>query len=258
MNRTALITGASGGIGRELAGVFAREGWDLVVVARSEQRLNLLKQELEAAHGVSVHVLVQDMAETDAALRIAQRLEQEAIRVDALVNNAGFVDNGDFVDSDWARQRDMVQLNVLALMQMTRVFGDQMRARGGGRILNIASVAAFFAGPGMSVYYASKAFVRSFSEAVAAELRGTGVTVTALCLGPAKTGFEANAHMKGSRMFRLLFPENPRTVAEAGYRAMMAGRTLCYHGVVTKLGAVGERILPRALSRRLTRFVNGR
>lgn len=108
MNRTALITGASGGIGRELAVVFAREGWDLVVVARSEQRLNLLKRELEAARGVSVHVLAQDMAETDAALRIAQRLEQEAIRVDALVNNAGFGDNGDFVDSDWARQRDMV------------------------------------------------------------------------------------------------------------------------------------------------------
>ncbi|MDO4357733.1 MAG: SDR family oxidoreductase [Clostridia bacterium] len=258
MKQTALITGASGGIGRELAKIFAREGWNLVVVARSEDMLNELKRALEQAHGISVRVLIQDLADPGAPRRVAEQLAAEHMAVDALVNNAGFGDNGDFVDSDWQRQRDMVQLNVLALMELTHIFGAQMRDRGSGRILNIASVAAFFAGPRMSIYYASKAFVRSFSEAVSEEMRGTGVTVTALCLGPAKTGFEANAHMKGSRMFKLLFPENPRTVAEAGYRAMMAGRTLCYHGAVTKLANVAGRIAPRALARRVTKYVNGR
>lgn len=256
MSQTALITGASGGIGRELAKRFAQDGWNLVVVARSEGKLNELKRELETQHGVQVRVIAQDLAQSDAARQLCERLSQEHIEVDALVNNAGFGDNANYLESEWSRQEQLMNLNVMALMQLTYRLGRTMRERGHGRILNVASIASFMAGPGMASYYASKAFVRSFSEAVAAELRGSGVTVTALCPGPVRTNFEAAAHMEGSWMFKLLFPANPRTVAEAGYRAMMRGRRLCYPGLLPQLAGLFARVAPRRLSAAVAGFVN--
>ena len=199
---TALVTGASGGLGAEFARVLAEEGFDLVLVARGEGKLLALKDELEARHGITARVLTAALARKDVAKDLHDRVLGLGIHVDALVNNAGFGDAGAFCERDWQRQRDMVQVNMVALMQLTHLFVPHMVERGTGMVLNLSSVAAFSAGPYMSVYYASKAFVLSFSEALSEELAGTGVTVTAICPGPTATGFEASAAMgSGSTMF---------------------------------------------------------
>lgn len=255
--KRALITGASGGIGRALAEEFARNQFDLILAARSGDRLSAVKEELAGQYGVQVEVRVQDMTEEDAAERLLAQTEDQGKQVDVLVNNAGFGDHAGFVDADWERQRQMVELNILALMRMTQLFAKRMRKRGYGRILNLSSVAAFFAGPYMSVYYASKAFVLSFSEAVDEELEGTGVHVTVLCPGPTATGFEAAAGMEGSKMFSFAKPQTPEAVARAGFRACMAGQTVRYHGPVTKLASIGARLLPRRTARRLMKRIDG-
>ncbi len=170
-------------------------------------------------------------------------------------HNAGFGDAGSFADSDWRKQYEMVQVNITALMQLTRCFLPGMIERGHGRILNLSSVAAFCAGPDMSVYYASKAFVRSFSEAIAEEVRGTGVTVTALCPGPTATGFEKAAAMnQGSTMFKKA--ASAEDVAKAGVRAMEKGKVLCYQGAFTKAMSFGVRLIPRSIARRFARKMN--
>lgn len=253
----ALITGASGGIGRELATLFAKDGHDLVLTARNEARLERLKTELEHRFGVRVTVIPLDLGETGAARTLHDEVAARGIEVDALVNNAGFAEWSGFLDADWERQRELMQLNMLALAELTHRFGRDMRARGKGRILNISSVASMMAGPWMASYFASKAFVRSFSEALAHELRGTGVTVTCVCPGPTRTGFEQAAHMSGRNFFTMTRPADARRLAAFAYRKMMAGRTLAYHGTLTKAGALGERILPRAATRRIAAFMNG-
>ena len=164
--QTALITGASNGIGYELSKIFAKNGYNLVLIARSKSKLDNMKKKLEAQYGNTTTVIVQDMTKEDAAEEIASLLDGYEINVYILVNNAGFGDHTGFLDSDWNKQKHMVELNITALIQMTYVFGAKMRRRGYGRILNLSSVAAFFSGPYMSIYYASKAFVLSFSEAV--------------------------------------------------------------------------------------------
>ena len=182
------------------------------------------------------------------------RLERE-LAVDILINNAGFGDAGSFADRDWQKQYEMIQVNIVALMQLTHCFLKPMIEQGYGRILNLSSVAAFCAGPDMSVYYASKAFVRSFSEAIAEEVKGTGVTVTAICPGPTATGFEKAAAMKsGSTMFRKA--ASAASVAEAGIRAMEKGKALLYQGLFTKLAGLGARIAPRAVTRKFARKMN--
>ncbi len=253
---TVLITGASGGIGKEFALVFAKNGYDLVLVARNEKRLEFLRKKLESDYNICVTVLVQDMTEDNAALILSDKINKSGISVNILVNNAGFGDNNQFLDSNWEKQKHMVRLNILALIQMTYVFGGQMRKRGHGRILNMASAAAFTAGPGMSVYYASKAFVLSFSEAVSEELKGTGVTVTAVCPGPTSTGFEESAGMHGSRMFHAVKPQSAKHVAVDGFRACMSKRPALYHGKITKIGSVGARLLPRSLMRKIAKEIN--
>ncbi len=175
-----------------------------------------------------------------------------------LVNNAGFGDCADLAESDWQKQYDMVRLNIIALMQLTRVYLPEMKERRSGKILNVASVASFCAGPGMSVYYASKAFVRSFSEAVAEEVRQYGVTVTALCPGPVRTGFERAANLEGSKMFTLLHAADAHKVALCGYRALMKGRTLKYYGITAKAMSLAVRVFPRALARKVAKKVNSK
>ncbi len=192
--KVALITGASGGLGLEFARLFSREKYDLVLVARTEGKLYRIKNELES-EGIAVHVCAVDLFVRDAALDVFDYTLEHHLQVDVLINNAGFGDSCAFADSEWNRQYQMVQLNIAAMMQLTHCFLPQMTERGSGQILNLSSVAAFSAGPGMSVYYASKAFVLSFSEAVAEEIRGTGVTVTAFCPGPTATGFASAAAM---------------------------------------------------------------
>lgn len=254
-NPTALVTGASGGLGAEFARVLAEKGFDLILVARGEERLLALRDELEARHGITAHVLAADLAREDAARDLYERVQGLGLHVDALVNNAGFGDAGAFCERDWQRQRDMVQVNMIALMQLTHLFVPPMVERGAGMVLNLSSVAAFSAGPYMSVYYASKAFVLSFSEALSEELAGTGVTVTALCPGPTATGFESAASMGSeSTMFRRA--ASASKVARDGCAAMRAGKAVCLQGAFTKVMAFGSRLVPRTLARKIARHMN--
>ena len=248
-HKTALVTGASGGLGLEFARLLAKKKYDLVLVARNAGKLNGIKDALEKEYGVTAWVCPCDLSRVDAALGVYQFAQAHDLEIDVLINNAGFGDSGRFAECDWQRQYEMVQVDITALMQLTHCFLPGRIERGQGRILNLSSVAAFCAGPGMSVYYASKAFVRSFSEAVAEEVKGTGVTVTALCPGPTATGFEAAADMgSGSKMFKKA--ARPEDVAKAGLRALRLGKVLCYHGAFTKCMSFLSRLVPRSVTRK--------
>ncbi len=254
-NPTAIVTGASGGLGAEIARVLAQEGFNLLLVARSERKLQALKEELEAAHGIEAMAFPCDLACEDAALDVYDYVLGRGLRIDALVNNAGFGDSGAFHEADWQRQRDMVQVNVIALMQLTRLLVPHMVERRCGMVLNLSTVAAFSAGPYMSVYYATKAYVLSFSEVLSEELRGTGVTVTALCPGPTATGFESAASMgSGSTMFR--HASSAAEVARDGFKAMRAGKAVCLQGAFTKAMAFGSRFVPRFIARKMAMRMN--
>ena len=257
MQRTVLITGASMGIGRAFAAEFARRGWRLVLVARSEAALTAVQGELTARYGVSAAVVPLDLAAPGAPQALYDRLARDGVEVDALVNAAGFGDHAAFLDSDLARALDMMQLNVCAVMALTHLFCNAMRRRGHGRILNVGSAAAFSAGPYMAVYYASKAAVLSFSEAVADELSGSGVTVTALCPGPTASGFAKAAQAEDCPYFRLPGLSTPEAVAKRGVRAMLRGDTLAYHGLATYSMSLFARLLPRRVMRALSRASNG-
>lgn len=246
-NPTALITGASTGIGELLARKLARDGHDVVLVARSAAKLEVLSQQLEAQHGVSAHVVVADLSEPSAAERVYAEVSAKNLSIHILVNNAGFGSTGPFLDLDLVNELRMVQLNISSLVSLAHLFGQGMRARGAGRILNIASTAAFQPGPYMATYYATKAFVFSFSLALAHELRGSGVTVTCHCPGPTDTEFAERAGIRKNRLFETAKVATPEAVADHAYRALMAGRVLAVHGALNRLGAVGARLLPHAL-----------
>jgi uncharacterized protein len=253
---TALITGASGGIGLELARLFARDGCGLVLVARSGDKLEALAAELRAAHGVPVRPLAADLADPAAPARIHAELARAGTHVGALVNNAGFGLRGAFATLDETAQMEMLQVNVLALARLTRRFLPAMVERRAGGVLNVASTAAFQPGPRMAVYYASKAFVLSLSEALAGELAGTGVTVTALCPGPTATGFQSRAGLERSRLFRDLRVMDAAAVARAGYRGFRAGKRVVIPGLGNRIGAALARLAPRGLVLRLVRALN--
>ena len=197
-----------------------------------------------------------DLAVVDAANHLHQ--QTESFVVDHLVNSAGFGDWSAFLDSYWQCQYEMVQLNVIALMQLTYLYGNEMKSHHFGRILNLSSLAAFTAGPYMASYYATKDFVLNSSQAVAEELRGSGVTVTALCPGPTNTNFETAARMKNSRMFKVFRPANAKDVAEFGYRAMQKGKAVAYYGMPTRLLNFGTQLSSRKTSRKIAAFVNGK
>jgi hypothetical protein len=248
--RTALITGASGGIGLELTRIFAREGYDLGLVARSEGKLNELAAEMNSRHGTTATVIVRDLSKQSEVDSLYDEVQRRGLTVDVLVNNAGFAVFGDFTTSDAAAEYEMMEINVVTLTRLTKKFLPGMKARGWGRVLNLASTAAFAPGPLMAVYYATKAYVLSFSEAIARELDGTGVTVTALCPGPTKTGFQARAAMQDSKLVQggLMDVTN---VAEQGYRALMNGTTVYVPGFMNKLQALAPRFLPRTMVARM-------
>ncbi len=249
---TALVTGASSGIGVELARIHAERSGDLVVVARRRERLEALKAELERAHGVAVHVLAKDLAQGDAPQQIFDELQSRGVAVDILVNNAGFGHRGPFHKQPWATSEAMIKVNILALTALTRRFVPPMIERGRGRVLNVASMAGFVPGPLMAVYYASKAFVVSFSETLADELAGTGVTVTALCPGPTQTEFAERAQTVGTRLMEKMV--SAREVAEIGYDAMLRGKPVVVPGLLNKLTIHGLlRISPRRFTTRISR-----
>jgi len=243
-----LVTGATGGIGSELCDVCAAHGHDLVLVARNEQQLDELAQRLRSTYGIQAEPLPADLTQDGAADALFRATQDANIVVDVLVNCAGFGDQGAFLDADWQRQENMIRLNVLALMRLSYLFGNSMRLHGAGRILNVSSVAAFSAGPYMSTYFATKAFVLSHSLALGEELRKSGVTVTALCPGVTGTGFWNVAHMDANALFALMGMRSPRSVAELGYKAMMSGRPLALHSAGTHAANVASRLAPRRLS----------
>lgn len=250
---SVLITGASSGIGADLARVFAREHRDLILVARSRERLEALARELEQTHGVGVRVLVADLASPDAARSILQTLQTENVAVDTLVNDAGFGLHGSFVELDAGRQSEMIQVNVVALTELCRLFAIGMVQRGSGRILNVASTGAFQPGPLMAVYCATKAYVLSFSEALANELRGTGVTVTCLCPGPTQTRFANAAGVSGTELFRSAAPMHSMAVAEEGHKALERGADLRVPGLRNRLLATSVRLVPTRTAARIAR-----
>ena len=248
----ALITGASAGIGREFARIHASRGGNCVLVARRGDALRELQHELVSAHGVRVEVIEADLAEHDAAQRICTMLDERGIVVDILINNAAFGMYGEFQGADLARNTDMIAVNITSLVQLTRLVLPGMIARGSGRILNVASTAAFLPGPTMSVYYASKAFVLHFSEAIADDLRDTGVTVTALCPGPTESEFADVARVRKSAAFQRLPVPSSHAVAAYGYRAMLRGKRVAIHGM---LNARLVGLVPRALVVRVVRMI---
>jgi uncharacterized protein len=255
----ALITGASGGIGLELARLCAKGGHDVVLVARNREKLEEAAKYLSGMYGIRAEVIAADLKDPDAPQAILGQVEKLGMGLDVLVNNAGFGDWGLFGRADLQRQLDMLQVNVIALTTLTRLALPRMVSQRKGRILNVASTAAFAPGPLMAVYYASKAYVLSFSEALSNEFKGTGITVTALCPGPTRTGFALEAGMTHSNLFSSPTVMDPAPVAIAGYQAMMLGRAVVIPGIANKLLIQSIRISPRFLVRMIARwFQEGR
>ena len=222
MGNTALVTGASGGIGAEFARIHAATGGDLVLVARREGPLGSLKTELESAHGINVTVIAMDLAQPDSAARVFSETERRSIQVDVLINNAGFGGHGKFHQRDLARDQAMMQVNMVTLTNLTHMYLRGMVQRGQGRILHVGSTAGFMPGPLQAVYYATKAYVLSFSQAIAQELSNTHVTSTVLCPGAVATGFVQAGNLEGIDMWEKA--ASPQSVAQCGYDAMMQGK----------------------------------
>ena len=258
MKETVLITGASGGIGYELAKCFAREGYALVLVARSGKRLLDIKKEFEKRYGVFVKVIEKDLSNASAPQEIFEALQKDSHTVEFLVNNAGFGSHGFFVETDLQSELEMIQLNVTTLTHLTKLFLKEMVERRSGKILNVASTAAFQPGPLMAVYYASKAYVLSFSEALSNELKGTGVSVTALCPGPTRTGFQKRAAVESIKLMNGSFAMDAETVARDGYRAMMKGKPLVISGVQNRAIAFLVRLAPRNWTTAIVRAIQDR
>lgn len=253
MKKTALVTGASGGIGRELALVHARAGGNLVLVARSEERLSTLQEEVGREYGVEATTFVKDLTRPESAEEIYRHLIEQGTEVDILINNAGFGGFGFFHETDWDKEAQMIDLNVRSLTHLTKLFLPAMIVRGGGRVLNIASTAAFVPGPLMAVYYATKHYVLSFSEAIANEVAGTGVTVTALCPGPTASGFQAGADIEESKLVKGKKLPGAKEVAEYGYKAMTKGKRVAVHGLGNRLQLFSIRFTPRRLAAAIVR-----
>src|SRR4029079_3848705 len=252
---TALITGGSTGIGLGLAREFASHGHDLVIVARNADRLDQAAGALEGKYGVKVTAIPSDLSVDGAAQRLYDAVVSEGIQIDYLVNNAGFGLAGEFADTDIDRELDMIQLNVAAVVHMTKLFMPPMMRRKKGRIMNVASTAAFYPGPLMSIYYASKAFVLSFAEAIAEELSGSGVTMTCLCPGPTETEFAEIAGTAKTRLFTQMAVKGADEVARLGYKAMMKGERVVVPGVRNKLLVQAERAAPRTLVTKIVRKI---
>jgi short-subunit dehydrogenase len=253
---TALITGASAGLGKELARRFAADGHDVVLVARRRDRLEELAAELGSQFPrLRAYVLACDLSQPGAVAQLLQRVRELGLEIEFLVNNAGAGVAGRFAEQELGRQSELIELNIAAFVQLTHGLLPQMLARRRGRILNIGSTAGFQPGPYMASYYASKAFVNSFSEALCFELRDTGVSVTLSCPGPTRTEFAALAGIEGSRLFQLSAASAHR-VAEQAYQAMQHGRAVVVHGFLNWLGVQLLRISPRAAVRWVTAALN--
>jgi uncharacterized protein len=242
--RSALITGASSGIGAELAALLAADGYSLYLVARDEERLRRLAARLSHAHDIPCTPITADLSDPGSV----ERIYRAAPDLDVLINNAGFGLYGRFDSTDLDTEMDIIEVNVAALTRLTKVYLPRMVAQRRGQIMNVASMAALMPGPFMAVYYATKAYVLSFTEAVAAEVAGTGVTVTAFCPGATRTRFEAAAHAESSGLYRGRVMD-PQVAAAAGYRGMKKGRAVVFPGIANRLLALCASATPRGLLR---------
>lgn len=243
---TALVTGASSGIGKEFAYLLAGNRHDLVLVATQSQRLEQIAEDLRARYQVNATVIAKDLSQPTASSEIYSELQRQGIRIDVLVNNAGFNVYGPFAETDLDSELKMIHVNLVALTSLTKLFMRDMVARGFGRILNVGSTGSFSPAPFDSVYCATKAYVLSFSEAIAEELRGTGVSVTALCPGPTATEFAERAKMTDTRIFsgRLM---KAKEVASIGYRALLRQKPMVITGFANKALVFSMRFSPRTL-----------
>ena len=247
MNKIALVTGGSGGIGYELAKYAAKDGYDLLLVARSVDKLKQIAQDFSDSFQIEVHVIQQDLSLQGAAEKVYAEASAIDGNIEILINNAGFASFGPFTETELEPELAMMQLNMIALTHLTKLFLPNMVERGSGKIMNVASTAAFQPGPLMAVYYATKAYVLSFSEAIAEELDETGISVTALCPGPTETGFQSRADMEDSKLVSGRDIMSAEKVAETGYRAMMSGKRVVIPGTMNKIMAASIRFTPRKL-----------
>lgn len=252
---TALITGASSGIGLAMAHVFAAHKHNLVLVARNETKLNELAKELEQNHGITVKIIPADLSKMNEIQKVYDNCKSSAISIDYLVNNAGFGDFGFFAESDWNKTEEMIDLNMKSLTKMCHLFIPDMLARKSGKIMNVASTAAFQPGPTMATYYATKSYVLFLSEALYNELQGTGVNVTCLCPGATESGFQAAAAMTESALVKGKKLPTAADVAEFGYQAMMKNKMTVIHGLYNSIMANANRFVPRKLVLQIVRKI---
>ncbi len=251
----ALITGASSGIGYEFVKLFAEDGSNLIIISRNEERLLNIKREIENEHKVNVLVLAKDLSKREAPEEICNQLEDENIPVDILINNAGVGYHGNFSDTDLERQLKMIQLNVLSLVRLTGLLLPSMIKKGYGKILNVASMAGFHGIPLHSIYSATKAFVLNFSESIAYELKGTGITVTCLCPGLTKTNFFKSADMENARLLRFGLMGADK-VAKIGFDALRNNKTTVIPGLRNKFIIFLERLSPRKIIIRISKMLH--
>ncbi|MFB6306944.1 MAG: SDR family NAD(P)-dependent oxidoreductase [Flavobacteriales bacterium] len=247
MNKPALITGASSGIGYQLAELCAADKHDLILVARRIKELDELKEKLEKKYAIQIKTISKDLSLPSSPSEIHEILLEEGIVPEILINNAGFGDFSDFKNTDPTTNDNMIRVNVLALTQLTRFFIEDMIKNKKGGILNVASTASFQPGPLMSVYYASKSYVLSFSEALAEELKNTGISVTALCPGPTETEFQETAGMEKSKLFKRLSVMSPAKVAQIGYKGLKKGKRVVIPGSMNKMLTTSIRFTPRSI-----------
>ena len=255
--KRALVTGASGGIGEAFARILAEEGWDLFLVARREEELNRVAGVVHAEYGVRAQAMPLDLARPEATDRLMERLHQRGFMPDVLINNAGFGLSGPAAELPRERQLAMIDLNVRTTTDLTLRLLPHLRAQKAGGIINVASVAGFMPGPGMATYYATKAFLLSFSEALSTELKEDGLTISALCPGPVKTGFQAAAGMRKTMVARLLPLASPASVARDGWQGFKEGRIIIVPGLMNKLSLHATRLLPRAVLRQMNALFTG-
>ena len=246
--KTVLITGASSGIGYEFAKIYAKKGYNLVITARRKNNLDRIKQELESFDtAICVDIIVLDLSKQNSAKELYEVVKQRGILIDTLINNAGFGVYGNFIETDIEKEIDMIELNIKSLVVLTKLFLKDMVSRNNGTIINVASTAAFQPGPLMSVYYASKSFVLSFTEAIRNEVRDTNVNISVLCPGPTDTEFEKSASLEESSLFTKLKVMKPEKVAIIGYKGINRNKSVIIPGILNNILITFNKIIPRAL-----------
>lgn len=255
-NKVVLITGASSGLGEKFALEYAKKGYDMVLVARSTLKLLALKEQLENLYGITVWVCSMDLSKENGAQLVFEYCKNHDIKISTLINNAGFGDYANFYECDITKQKNMIQVNITALIELTYLFLPAMIHDNEGYILNVASMASLSAGPKMAVYFASKAFVRSFSEALHEELKSYRIKVSALCPGPVKTGFGKAANYKSSKLTSQFATMSALAVVKAGIKACEVGRAICYPGTLNKSVVFLNQLMPRKITRWIVKQVN--